>query len=320
MRIFMSLLLLSVAMLSASNICIAAQDDKIRALIIDGQNNHSDWPKTTFMMKKYLEDTGRFTVDVARTAFTWRGGKLVEQYPLPGVETKDLPKAQADPNFKPDFAKYHVVISNFGYGAAPWPAETRAAFVEFVRGGGGLVIIHAADNSFGDWPEYNQMIGVGGWGGRSEKSGPFVYLQEDGTEVRDTSAGRAGSHGPQHEFQIIVRNSSHPITDGMPRAWMHAQDELYDYLRGPAENMTVLATAFASKDKRGSGNHVPMMMTIDYGKGRVFHTPLGHADYSMQCVGFITTLLRGTEWAATGEVSTPIPDDFPTADEARSRK
>jgi hypothetical protein len=34
----------------------------------------------------------------------------------------------------------------------------------------------------------------------------------------------------------------------------------------------------------------------------------------MSCVGFITTLQRSTEWAATGKVSLPIPEKFPTAD------
>ena len=42
----------------------------MKALIIDGQNNHGMWPKTTVMMKKYLEESGLFTVDVKRTAYT----------------------------------------------------------------------------------------------------------------------------------------------------------------------------------------------------------------------------------------------------------
>ena len=43
----------------------------------------------------------------------------------------------------------------------------------------------------------------------------------------------------------------------------------------------------------------------------MFHTVLGHADYSMNCVGFITTLQRGAEWAATGKVTIPVPKIFP---------
>lgn len=299
----------------------ADAQDKLKALIIDGQNNHTAWPKTTVMMKKYLEETGRFTVDVERTKYTWKGGDLLKQYPLDDGKTyEDLPQAKSDPDFKPTFSNYDVVLTNFGFGAADWPRETQDALTEFVSGGGGLVVVHAADNSFGDWKEFNEMIGIGGWGGRDEKSGPYVFIDEAGKTVRDDSPGKGGAHGPQHPFQIVIRNPDHPITKGLPRAWMHSKDELYQQLRGPADNMTILATAYADKDFKGTGRHEPMMMTIDFGKGRVYHTPMGHADYSMQCVGFITTLIRGTEWAATGEVTLDkVPSDFPAANELSER-
>ena len=163
-----------------------AQEDapKIKVLIIDGQNNHGDWPKTTAMMKKYLEDSGRFTVDVERTKFTANGQKHFPKYELNDGKTYEHGKAKTDPDFKPNFSYYDVVLSNFGYGAADWPKETQTAFEKFVGGGGGLVVVHAADNSFGDWKEYNEMIGLGGWGGRTKQSGPYVYW-DNGAIVRD---------------------------------------------------------------------------------------------------------------------------------------
>jgi uncharacterized protein len=290
---------LSFVFLALLAVCVAvpslfAAEPKLKACIVDGQNNHRNWPDTTRMMNKYLEDSGLFTVEVATTA----------------------PQG-TDASFQPDFKKYDVIVSN--YNGAPWPKETQEAFVDYVKGGGGFVVIHAANNAFGDWREYNEMIGLGGWGGRNERSGPYVYLDADGKLVRDDAKGSGGHHGPQHPFQIVVRDADHPVTKGMPRAWMHVNDELYDMLRGPAENMHILATAFADPAKGGTGRHEPMIFTVEYGKGRVFHTPMGHGNDSQECVGFITTLVRGAEWAATGKVTTPIPDDFPTADETSRR-
>jgi len=304
---------------AAATVAAKKEEQKIKVLIVDGQNNHGAWPKTTIMMKQYLEDSGKFTVDVARTATTWKG-KLAKDFPLgDGKEYKNLAKPKADPNFNPDFASYHVVLSNFGNAAAPWPDETKANFEKYMAGGGGLVVVHAADNAWGKWKEFNQMIGLGGWGGRNESSGPYVYLNDKNEEVRDESKGSGGGHGPQHEYQIVARNTEHPIMKGLPKVWLHVKDELYERLRGPAENMTILATAFADPKYKGTGRHEPMVMVLDYGEGRVFHTPMGHADYSMECVGYQTLLLRGTEWAATGQVTlTEVADDFPT-DKASSK-
>lgn len=293
----------------------------LKALIIDGQNNHTIWPKSTVMMKHYLEETGLFEVDVARTQYTWKGEEHLANYPIPGLpQTEALDEPKPDPTFKPDFSQYDVVISNFGWKAADWPQETKNAFEKYVREGGGFVPVHAANNSFGDWDEYNKMIAIGGWGGRNVASGNYLYYDVMQKLVKDPSDGKSGSHGPQHSFAVTVREKNHPITRGLPEKWLHTKDELYDRLRGPTENVTVLATAYSDAEQKGTDRHEPMMLTIDYGEGRVFHTAMGHTDYSIECVGFITTFCRGVEWAATGEVTQPIPSDFPSADATSSRK
>lgn len=275
---------------------IHAVAQKTRVLILDGQNNHRNMVEGTQLMKSYLEETGLFTVDIASTP----------------AEGKDMTA------FNPDFSANKVVLMN--YNGDSWPDRVKQNFESFVQKGGGVVIVHAADNAFPEWEAYNKMIGLGGWGNRSEKSGPYVYFDEEkGDFIKDNSPGLGGSHGQQHEFVVKTRNSKHPIMKGLPDEWLHQKDELYDRLRGPAENLVVLATAFSPVELKGSGRHEPVLMTTQFGKGRVFHTTLGHETYSQQCIGFIVTLQRGTEWAATGKVKQKVPVDFPTKTIGKSR-
>lgn len=263
--------------------------DKHKVLLIDGQNNHQ-WQQTSPVIKKVLEETELFDVTVATTP----------------------PKGADMSSFTPDFSQYAVVVSNYSDfgGGGQWPDATRKAFEDYVRNGGGFVTVHAADNAFPQWLEYNKMIALGGWGGRTEKDGPYIRYR-DGKIVRDTTPGKGGSHGQRHQFTVVHRNTKHPITRGLPAEWLHEEDELYDRLRGPAENLTVLATAYSDPATRGTGEHEPVLMTIAYGKGRVFHTTLGHDVKAMSSVGFIVTLQRGVEWAATGKVTQKVPKDFP---------
>src|SRR5205807_3837368 len=96
-------------------------------------------------------------------------------------------------------------------------------------------------NSFPRWLEYNRMIGVGGWGGRNDKFGPMLRWR-DGKVEKDTKGG-GGTHGKYFSFVVETRNPDHPITQGLPERWLHTPDELYSTLCGPAEHVTVLATA-----------------------------------------------------------------------------
>ena len=307
-------------LIAAALLPFAAQAKPLRALIIDGQSNgaHKVWPKSTIMMRQYLEETGLFEVDIARTKYLTYSTEEAEWLPLAGVgEGEDTgKKAQTDPDFKPDFSKYDVVISNFGGAAAPWPEETQAAFEAYMRNGGGFVSIHAADNNFPDWKEYNRIIGIGGWGGRKQEHGGYLYVNKLGEVVRENTPGPGGKHGPRKDFLVTMYDRDHPISKGLPEKWMHADDECYAYMRGPAEEVTILGTGLSEVSERNE----PMLMAIQYHEGRCFHTTLGHHTPGFECVGFITTFKRGTEWAATGKVTqTKIPDDFPT-DEATSRR
>ena len=283
-------LLMSFAVLIASLAMSSLQAaDPIKVLIVDGPQRAHDYEKTTPLMKEILEMVPRFEVDLSRST----------------------PESRNDGSYQPEFSNYDVVVINEGFGANDWPEATQRAFEKYMAEGGGMVSFHAANNAWPDWKEYNKMTGLGGWGGRNEKSGPYLYINDAGEVIRDDSPGRGGSHGPQHEYEIKVSEPEHPIMKGLPPVFKHGPDELYDRLRGPAENITILASAYSSKDQNGTGRHEPVFMAIEYGKGRVFHTVLGHAVQHLKQGSFITTFQRGTEWAATGNVTIPVPEHFP---------
>jgi glycosyltransferase len=288
-------------MLKMYESCWYRDDGKIKVLIVTGQSNHN-WEVSHLAIKQILENSGLFTVNVAISPET---GKIMS-------------------NFNLDFASYQLVVLD--YNGDRWPEETEKSFLDFVEKGGGVIIYHAANNAFRDWKEYNRIIGFGGWEDRDETAGPYIYMR-DGRLVYDKeSYGCAGSHGIQHEFVLNCSNPEHPVTKGLPVAWRHVQDELYDRMRGPGIVKDVLFWGYSDPATKGSGRDEMAIFTVDYGKARIFHTTLGHAgntldnNIAMQCAGFQVTLLRGAEWAATGNVTQPVPDDFPTEKSISLRK
>lgn len=285
-RRYLIFILTILTSLAASDLHAAEQ---IKVLILDGPQKAHKYQDTTPILKEILEKTELFTVDLSRSS----------------------KKSCADGSYKPEFSKYDVLVINEGYRAADWPESTQKALEDYMINGGGMVSYHAANNCWPEWLEYNKMIGLGGWGERNEKNGPYLYMDDEGKVIRDTSPGKGGAHGPQHEFEITVREEDHPIMKGLPPVFKHGPDELYDKLRGPAENVTILATSYSAKNKRGTERHEPALMAISYGKGRVFHTILGHHVKQLKEGSFVTTFQRGTEWAATGKVTIPVPKDFP---------
>lgn len=280
-----------------SGSAMSEQSEKLQALLVSGQmNEHHNMALMDQVVTEYLEQTGLFEVSLVST-------------PPAGENMRE---------FAPDFSAYDVVVLN--YDGDEWSEATKYAFEKYLRSGGGLVSVHSTDNAFPEWQAFLEMTGVGGWGERDESWGPAVFWGEQGMQF-DYSPGQA-FHPEQHVFPVTTRNTEHPVTAGMPATWLHAKDELYSCLRGPAQNMQVLATGYADQNlAKVSDKNEPAIMALSYGEGRVFHSTLGHigknarqAPESVRCAGFISTLQRGAEWAATGVVSQPVPEDFPGPD------
>lgn len=270
---------------------------QIPVMLLDGESagTYHNWKLTTQALRRELDETGLFNVTVLTA---------------PPSGSPDIA------NFHPDFSQYRAVV--FNYDAPDWPVALKHSFEDYVQNGGGVVIVHAADNAFPGWKEFNQMIGVGGWRNRNITSGPHWFIQ-NGELKQDSLPRQSGSHGQRLPFAVTAQHPDHPILRGLPKIWMHAGDELYATLRGPGQNMTVLATAYSDPANNGTGRDEPILMVLRYGKGRIFHTTMGHDVAALACVGFITTFQRGTEWAATGQVTQKVPADFPTATEVRIR-
>ena len=266
----------------------------VRVLLIDGQNNH-DWRRTTAELTATLAQVGHFEVQVSTT-------------PEKGAS----PQAWA--GWRPSLRKHEVVVVN--YNGEAWPEKVQRDFVAFIARGGGAVMVHAANNPFPEWKEWNQLIGLG-W--RKADYGARITIDDATSAQVRTPAGQGpgAGHGPSHLFQIKVRAPDHPIMRGLPPLWLHGKDQLSHGQRGPGENLLVLDSAFSAKDKGGTGEHEPMTWIIPHGKGQVVTTLLGHqwkdqtdAD-ALRCVGFRTVVARSVQWAARRKVTIPVPLDFP---------
>lgn len=276
-----------------SVLCLSLMGQQpLRVLVVDGHNNH-DWK----VLSKHIEGTLRMS-ERFEVAFT--------------TAPRDQEEFAA---WLPSFKAHDTVICN--YNGPMWPKPMREAFMKYMEEGGGCLFIHAANNAFKGWAEYDRMIGLG-W--RDAKYGHRIIIDPENNRMIRVPKGEGigAGHGRQHPFALTTR-SDHPITKGLPRVWMHAKDELYQGQRGPAVSMTMLLSAYADPRTGGSGKHEPMLWTIPVGKGRAVVCLMGHnwkgqkETPALLCVGYQTIVERSTEWAATGKVTLPVPSDFPTA-------
>jgi len=272
----------------------ACLGDSVKVLIVTGQHSHQ-WERSTPMMQEILEKTPGIEVAVSRTP------------------KKGSPPAAWD-GWRPDFAQYDCVIVD--YNQEKWPEAVNQAFEEYVAGGGGVMVIHAAKNAFPGWKAYEDMVGLL-W--RQPGFGYSLYYDADGRAARDEAGqGPRAAHGSNYPWKMTTQDNTHPITKDFPKHWVHALDELYHAPRARIKqgDVHVLLSAWSDAAKGGTGRGEPVLWWVPYGKGKCLTNTMGHVMggntiESMQCVGFQVTLIRGVQWLATGKCSLPLPEDFP---------
>lgn len=298
-----------------------------KVLIIDGRNNHN-WRVTTDSIRATLRSTAKFNVSVSTApdsliptnprAPKSSDPKVQQVFKEANQKFNDLTKSAKErakkqwEQWRPDFKKYDCIILN--YNGQYWPDEVQKDFVDYVKNGGGVLLIHAANNAFPNWHEFNEIIGIG-W--RKAPFGEAIKVDPDSGEKYSDDNASNSAHGSKHPFQITIRKQSHPIMNGLPEVWMHARDELYHNMRGPAKSLTVLSTAWSDPKQRGTGKHEPITWEVEYGKGRAIVTSMGHFYRgertwdALYCVGFQTIVARSCEYLATGSVTIQAPESFP---------
>jgi type 1 glutamine amidotransferase len=186
-------------------------------------------------------------------------------------------------------AAYDVLVLN--YNGPRWGAEAEEAVEEFIRSGRGMVAFHGV--SYG--PFYGQDLKK-----RRMEGSPWpAYAEMMGVTWKLENIG----HSQRHVFPVRWTKRDHPISRGLEAAFI-ANDELYHRMDHHA-NVEVIAAAFSDPKAGGTGKDEPIIWTVPFGRGRVLHTTLGHDLSAMVQPGFLAAFARGTEWAATGQVSLP---------------
>ena len=162
--------------------------------------------------------------------------------------------------------KYDVVVVHFMNWKVPAPNKAaRENFSKFIEAGGGMVMVHFACGAWQDWPGFVKIAGR-------------IYNP------------KFRGHDRRGPFTVEIVDKDHPITKGMKD--FETYDELYTCLDGKTP-IDILAHAKSKVDKK----HHPMGFVLKFGKGRVFHSPLGHDVRAFEAAGVQELFTRGAAWA-----------------------
>jgi type 1 glutamine amidotransferase len=182
-------------------------------------------------------------------------------------------------------AGFDVVVDD--YSGPRLGSDAERALEDFVDSGKGLVVTHGGLTAPGGQP-----LGEQAWPG-------FAKL----TRASWPANASAGPEPPFRLFDLKIARPEHPIMQGLKSNLRTADQPRRGFVLLPGAE--VVATTDSNE---------PVLFTSSSGNGRVFCTTLGHDLGSMQETVFITTFLRGAEWAASGKVTLPSEIGFPCPD------
>jgi uncharacterized protein len=203
------------------------------------------------------------------------------------TDTEVLTKKKLEYNAK-NLNDFDAVLFFTG-GDLEMDAQQRADFMSFIRDDGrGFIGVHSAAITFGDWPEYGEMIGG--------------YYDEHPWLTFDAP--------------IIVEDPSFPGMKQFPHSFV-LRDEIYQMKNYSRDKVRVLMRLDVSKlDMKNKNVHrtdgdFAVTWAKMYGKGRVYYTSLGHVEENWDKPEFQKMITEAIKWAMrleSGDVtSRPLP-------------
>ncbi|MDP8244552.1 MAG: ThuA domain-containing protein [Candidatus Hinthialibacter antarcticus] len=153
-------------------------------------------------------------------------------------------------------------------GSIPTSEAGRQALIEWVAAGGALVGTHTASDTFHGWKPYLEMIG-----------GQFM------------------THGKQQDGVLTVKK--HPITSHLPEKWKLFEEwYCYKNLQEDFTPIMLLDGSQMDEDYYKEAGLYPHGWVEDFGKGRVFHSALGHRQDVWENPDFQKMIIKAIKWTA----------------------
>jgi uncharacterized protein len=191
----------------------------------------------------------------------------------PSVTYRAFTHPNAHAQLRPEAAKDYDVMVCYDMWQ-PITDEAKADFMNFLKAGKGLVILHHAVANYQKWPEYEKILG-----GR-------YYLAK--TTVN-------GVEKPQsiwkHDVDLNVRiaDPKHPVTRGLKDFQIH--DETYGLFDMAEDSHPLLTT-----DESTSAKNIGWARTWE--KARVVYIQLGHDGQAYRNPNYQQLLSQAIRWVA----------------------